>query len=961
MLTPPYLSRTINTQQGVIIRSRQTSIIYIGGVVLRTLLLCVIFTLLFATKAQATDNSAQNWCQLGNSSATIGGQSSVLKYQQSYPQCNVLVYHHGTTSKPTIYSDADEMHVLANPFTAGTNGYWQFYVADGHYDIVLSGGILPSGVMPAPFTMSDVFITIAAGTGSVTGSGASGQCAIWDGTTSITGTSGCTFSGGSLSLSTSLKLLGSSSGTVTLQGAAAAGTWTLTLPTSGGTNGYVLTTNGSGVTSWSAAGGGSGVTSITGTANEVIASASTGAVTLSTPQAIATSSSPTFAGLTDTGAASVGTTLGVTGNATFSAAVIAAAVGPNSGQQHTLPAVTSDTVALIAATQTFTGKSMSGGSNTFTNIANASLTNSSITVSPGTGISGGGVTSLGGTVTITNSGVTALTGTASQVVVSGSTGSVTLSLPQSIATTSTPRFSALSLGGAVGAANTFKIYGSSSGAITMAGAAAAGTWSLTLPTDDGTNGQVLTTDGNGVTSWTTVSGGGSVSGSGTAGQCTFWTATSVLSGDANCLYGSGVLTLGTRLQSPTVGPNSTQQHILPAVTSDTVALLAATQTFTSKTISGSVNTFSNIGNASLTNSSLTVSPGTGMSGGGSVSLGGTITLTNAGVTSAIGTANQVVVSGSTGAVTFSLPQSIATSSSPQLAAIGLGGAAGSTNTLKLYGTSSGSTVLTATAAAGTTTITLPATTGTVALTANNLSVFAATTSAQLLGVLSDETGTGLAVFGTSPTFTTGMTLSSAGGAAVTISSLTTDASILIGADSLNTDYNIISLNGSRADTSSLGFSGGASGDNHLYFQAPATGGFAFYLGGSTATSAMIDELGTNLHRRVTANTAGSGAPKVLIASDTWSIWTNEGASAKNYYTLPTAVAGLQFGFCVQDTDGIRVVASSGDTIRLSSLVTSAAGYIEATNIGACVTLTAINATEWYGTEITGVPGWDVGS
>jgi hypothetical protein len=44
--------------------------------------------------------------------------------------------------------------------------------------------------------------------------------------------------------------------------------------------------------------------------------------------------------------------------------------------------------------------------------------------------------------------------------------------------------------------------------------------------------------------------------------------------------------------------------------------------------------------------------------------------------------------------------------------------------------------------------------GTVAYTANNLSVFAATTSAQLLGVINDETGTGALVFGTSPTLTT---------------------------------------------------------------------------------------------------------------------------------------------------------------------------------------------------------------
>lgn len=43
---------------------------------------------------------------------------------------------------------------------------------------------------------------------------------------------------------------------------------------------------------------------------------------------------------------------------------------------------------------------------------------------------------------------------------------------------------------------------------------------------------------------------------------------------------------------------------------------------------------------------------------------------------------------------------------------------------------------------------------TLTKTTDNLSVFAATTSAQLAGVLSDETGTGSVVFGTSPTLTT---------------------------------------------------------------------------------------------------------------------------------------------------------------------------------------------------------------
>lgn len=51
-------------------------------------------------------------------------------------------------------------------------------------------------------------------------------------------------------------------------------------------------------------------------------------------------------------------------------------------------------------------------------------------------------------------------------------------------------------------------------------------------------------------------------------------------------------------------------------------------------------------------------------------------------------------------------------------------------------------------------VTLPDAAGTLALTANKLNVFAATTSAELAGVISDETGSGLLVFGTSPTLTT---------------------------------------------------------------------------------------------------------------------------------------------------------------------------------------------------------------
>lgn len=74
------------------------------------------------------------------------------------------------------------------------------------------------------------------------------------------------------------------------------------------------------------------------------------------------------------------------------------------------------------------------------------------------------------------------------------------------------------------------------------------------------------------------------------------------------------------------------------------------------------------------------------------------------------------------------------------------------NTLTLTGTDSSSVAF--------------GTGGTVAYTSNNLSVFAATTSAQLAGVISDETGTGALVFATSPGFTTAANPVSDGGAAL---------------------------------------------------------------------------------------------------------------------------------------------------------------------------------------------------
>lgn len=125
--------------------------------------------------------------------------------------------------------------------------------------------------------------------------------------------------------------------------------------------------------------------------------------------------------------------------------------------------------------------------------------------------------------------------------------------------------------------------------------------------------------------------------------------------------------------------------------------------------------------------------------------------------------------------------------------------------------------------------------------------------------------------------------------------------------------------------------------------------------GAQAETLTDGSIADALHKHgvVEASTAGVGAPNVLTADESMKSLTNEGSAAKNYHTLPTAAANLEFEFIVQDADGLRVVAGAGDTIRIGNTVSAAAGYAEASSIGAALTLKAVNATEWFATSVVG--------
>lgn len=96
----------------------------------------------------------------------------------------------------------------------------------------------------------------------------------------------------------------------------------------------------------------------------------------------------------------------------------------------------------------------------------------------------------------------------------------------------------------------------------------------------------------------------------------------------------------------------------------------------------------------------------------------------------------------------------------------------------------------------------------------------------------------------------------------------------------------------------------------------------------------------------------------VVEDDCDNLLTNEGATSKPTITLPSAAAGLCYKFYVQDSDGIKIQAGTGDTIRIAASASAAAGYIESTTVGDAITLVAVNATEWVAISQMG-SGWSV--
>jgi len=146
-----------------------------------------------------------------------------------------------------------------------------------------------------------------------------------------------------------------------------------------------------------------------------------------------------------------------------------------SAATNTVTIAIDSTVATLTGTQTLTNKTINGPDNTLTNIANASLTNSSITVSDSETVPNTSAIDLGGTLTFA--------GTANEVTVLESAGTVTISLPATINADTTGNAATATTAGALSSAVTVSLTGDVTGSATFTSAGDTASITTTIAAD----------------------------------------------------------------------------------------------------------------------------------------------------------------------------------------------------------------------------------------------------------------------------------------------------------------------------------------------------------------------------------------------------------------------------------------------------------------------------------------------
>jgi hypothetical protein len=224
--------------------------------------------------------------------------------------------------------------------------------------------------------------------------------------------------------------------------------------------------------------------------------------------------------------------------------------------------------------------------------------------------------------------------------------------------------------------------------------------------------------------------------------------------------------------------------------------------------------------------------------------------------------------------------------------------------------------------------------GTVVYTSNNLSVFAATTSAQLRGLISDETGSGVLVFGTSPAFTTSVTTASTSfdvfnTAATTVNAFGAATALALGAATGTTTIKnnlVVSGNLQVDGTTTIVNSTVTSlddpilvlGGNTATAETTKDRGIEFKWAGATVTMTNFIGAGSTTVTGTVASTSGYAAGDIITISGATG---TEQAKLNGTWTIASVPNGTTFTFVVSST-----VAAGTLTTNLGTTVRSKNGF-----------------------------------
>jgi len=296
-----------------------------------------------------------------------------------------------------------------------------------------------------------------------------------------------------------------------------------------------------------------------------------------------------------------------------------------------------------------------------------------------------------------------------------------------------------------------------------------------------------------------------------------------------------------------------------------------------------------------------------------------------------------------GTPTIAIGQSVATSASPSFNGLNLNAA----GTIIFEGTTDDAfeTTLSAGDPTADRTITLPDGTGTVALTANKLSAFAATSSSELISVISDETGSGALVFANTPTLVTPNIGAATGTSLVLSGDLTVNGTTTtINSTTVTVDDKNIEL-GSSASPTDAGADGGGitlKGDTDKTFNwVDATDAWTSSENLNLLTGKSLLIAGTSV---LSGSTLGSGVTASSLTSVgtiATGVWNGTAIALANGGTGATSASGAR--------TNLGLAIGSDVQAYNATLATVAGGTYSGDD--SIVTVGTITAGTWNGSTI----------